>query len=439
MNKGWEMKREGKLIEIVDENMKKILIVISEINKMDDWNKILATNFEKKIADFKILIEIESDFFSDKERDILVSNFFDSHIMAPNLEEALIMLNKAKSFLTPKGPLDLESENFIFLGWIEPDMWNSSGKIEVYFKEIDSTTIYRYLKKEKKEIVNEIEDLEIFLPTTIFNIENAISLKEKITSQKEFSQRKMKLKSFPYAETYIGDFFNIFNISLEEFLSLENFSRFSLAQNESKVFFLVVESLQIEKIGRTVFEKTIKKLAEKKFIDKRLLGDVIIPIIIDLDVSSYEESERYSDISISHFICKNSEEAKQAIEGILLFSTQEQYFPFQISPGYFETFFHFYKSRRLLFKIYEGNAKDFDIKVFLKDLKYLKIKEYLVNIITEEGTISDCNKLIDEINKYLEPNNHNSSLYLGFIDNYTKLRKKDDMLIIIYASNSLYK
>lgn len=438
------MGREIQVLEVLDVNMKKILIIITEVNSIEDWDKILEARLEKDEADFKILIEVKSDFFSDQGigKNIPAEDFFDSIIMVSNLEVASSIVNEAKTILTPKGLLDSNSKELVFLGWIgSSGMWGKITGTEVFFREIEDAAVYLYIKKEKKESTNGIEDLEIFLPTTILNIEKAITLKEIITSQEDFNRRELRMKSFPYARSYMGDFFNIFNLSLDEFLNFENLSKYALSLENSNLFFLVIESSQIEKIGLNSFKDILQKLADKKVITKKYLDTVILPIIIDPEISICEESDKYSDILTSHFICKNSEEAKKAIEGILHFSTEQQWYPFQILPGFFENFFHFYKSGRILFEIYEGDYKDFDIPLFLKELKCSKPKDYLVNVITNDWmgshSLGDYGKLMGDMDEYLETDPE-SPICCGFINDFPNFKKGKGVLIIAYSSDSLY-
>lgn len=261
------------------------------------------------------------------------------------------------------------------------------------------------------------DEVESYFSTTIFNIENSITVNEKI-----YTKRYSSCNSFE------NNFFNIFNMSTHEFTSLEQSEKIKNSLNCCNVFFITINSSQIEKIGLTLFEEIIKKSIYKEA--KKL----VIPIIIDSEVSSYENSSKYSGISCSHFICENSESAKIIIEGIISFEATDQWYP--CSLNFIEEMFDFNKAGRLFLKVYKGDSSNFDAQDSLKELK--NSNSVLVNVITHENwmrshKLGDCEILIQNMNNYFEPDySYCSGIVSGKKRNLNI--EQNEILVIGYGS-----
>lgn len=150
------MEKGIKIIELQDENMKKIIVIISEIKSSSDWNKILEASLEKKETELKFLIEVNSNFIIDEKLDI--KEYFDSFIKSTNLEEASDIVNGIKGILDPKGVVNLNITDIVSLGF-------KNGK-EVFFRKFEGQNLVEI--KNNLEKIKSIEGIK----SLVFHLEN---------------------------------------------------------------------------------------------------------------------------------------------------------------------------------------------------------------------------------------------------------------------------
>lgn len=150
------MKRGIKLLELQDENMEKMIVIISEIKNSRDWSEILAVILEKKEIELKVLIEVNGSFITDEELE--VKNYFDSFIKVTDLEEASEVVDGIKGILDSKGLVNLNIGDLVSLGF-------KNGK-EVFFRKIEGQSLEK-IKSDLGKLKN-TEGVE----SLIFHLEN---------------------------------------------------------------------------------------------------------------------------------------------------------------------------------------------------------------------------------------------------------------------------
>lgn len=150
------MEKGIKIIELQDENMKKIIVIISEIKSSSDWNKILEASLEKKETELKFLIEVNSNFIIDEKLDI--KEYFDSFIKSTNFEEASDIVNGIKGILDPKGVVNLNITDIVSLDF-------KNGK-EVFFRKFEGQNLVEIKKNLEK--IKSIEGIK----SLVFHLEN---------------------------------------------------------------------------------------------------------------------------------------------------------------------------------------------------------------------------------------------------------------------------